>query len=101
MLGQHFRDLVNAYINSFPKASIGHDLASFSPVPNIGKENKFEYFYHPYNYLCNTAKFITYGDEVVPSARDPNFLYQELLNYRDFIDEFLASHGKTRRRIDP
>ena len=50
-------------------------------------EDKFEYFYRPYNYACNTAKFISYEFETA----NPFKAYADLLKEENFIDEYLKS----------
>ena len=63
-------------------------------------EDKFEYFYRPYNYTCNTEKYINYEGEFDKGRPDPFQLYAELLEESsgDFLDEYLASVGVTRSR---
>ena len=61
MLDTTFEDRLKSYMNRFAKGSLNHLLAQFTPVPcNEKLEDKFEFFYRPYNYTCNTAKFINY-----------------------------------------
>ena len=43
----------------------------FFPVPPFDShlEDKFEYFYRPYNYEANTKKYISYEGEDDPPGR--------------------------------
>ena len=89
------------FIRSFPEGSLGRILASFCPVPSTGKlEDKFEYFYRPYSYVCNTQKYITYEGVGSKGERDPYELYEELLKTEHFIDTYLRSRGKNTRKTD-
>ena len=40
-----------------------NDLSKFCPVPNRRLENKFRWFYKPYNYTTNTAKYMDFSSE--------------------------------------
>ena len=55
----------------------------FFPVPPYDShlEDKFEYFYRPYNYEANTKKYISYESENDPPGRiNPFRVYKELLH---------------------
>ena len=64
-------------------------------------EDKFEYFYRPYNYICNVEKFINYDGEAIKGDKDPFRLYEELLSEEPYIDEFLRSKGMARSQSEP
>ena len=89
---------IKSYIAQFPEGSLNHMLAQFSPVPtNHRLEDKFEYFYRPYNYTCNVAKYINYEGEGVRGENNPYKLYQEILRENHFIEEFLISCNSHKR----
>lgn len=64
-------------------------------------EEKFEYFYRPYNYKANTQKYITYSGVGKRGERDPYMLLDELIHTEHFIDTFLKSMGKSARKVEP
>ena len=102
MLDNKLNDRLRKYMDSFPDGSLGKILASFCPVPGSGKlEDKFEFFYRPYNYWCNTQKFISYQGEGRKGERDPYTLYNELLNSEHFIDTYLRSLSLKTRPKEP
>jgi hypothetical protein len=77
-------------MSQFTECSVNHLLAQFSPVPNHNKlEDKFEYFYRPYNYACNTSKFISYEFALA----NPFKAYVDLANEESFIEEYFKSLG--------
>ena len=39
-------------------------------VPAVSLENKFTYFYRPYNYEVNTDKFMTFEDNICEEKRE-------------------------------
>ena len=96
-------DRIRKFINSFPKQSLNHELAKFCPVPdNERLEDKFEFFYRPYNYPSNTRKYISY-DEYGTGRLDscPFKRYQEWLLENHFLDEYKQSMGLGRSRSEP
>ena len=66
-------------------------------------EDKFEYFYRPYTYRCNTEKFISYEGEGVKGQPNPFQLFDELVKEEKeyFLDEYLVSCGATRSQSHP
>ena len=77
----------------------------FFPVPPYDShlEDKFEYFYRPYNYEANTKKYISYESENDPPGRiNPFRVYQEILQEEEtnFIEIYLNSLGK-RSQSEP
>ena len=74
-------------MKSFPEGSLAKLIAEFSPVPNAERlEDKFEFFYRPYNYTCNAQKYIDFGEEL---KADPFLRYTELIENVHFLDEYL------------
>ena len=54
-------------------------LAEFSPIPNSESlEDKFEYFYRPYNYNINSTKYMIYAEEGYKHP-DPYRILDELI----------------------
>ena len=99
----HYDEQIKAYVNSFPQGSTAFQIAEYCPVPSTSKiEDKFEYFYRPYSYTCNTQKFISYnnGPAGLNTERNPYALYRELIYSENFIDEFLRSVG-ARNALSP
>lgn len=102
VLDDKFEESVQKYMNEFPEGSLNHLLAEFSPVPTSQiLEDKFEYFYRPYNYICNVEKFINYDGEAIKGDSDPFKLYEEILSEEPYIDEFLRSKGMARSQSEP
>ena len=52
-------------------------------------EDKFEYFYRPYNYTCNSKKYISYEGTGPKGEHNPFQLIDELENETHFLDEYL------------
>ena len=93
------------YIANQHYDSLEAELATFFPVPPYDShlEDKFEYFYRPYNYEANTKKYISYEGENDPPGRiNPFRVYEELLHEHEthFIEIYLRSLGK-RSQSEP
>ena len=68
-------------------------------MPNSERlEDKFEYFYRPYNYLCNSQKYINFAEN---EKVDPFARYRELISEEHFIDIYLKSHNIQRSKSEP
>ena len=93
-----FDDRIQDFVNSFPDGSLSKQLAEYSPVPaSEALEDKFEYFYRPYNYTCNSKKYISYEGNGPKGEHNPFELLKELDNETHFIDEYLNSCGVHNR----
>ena len=104
VLDNTYMNRVNQYLDSFPLGSLNHLLAQFSPVPMTeALEDKFEYFYRPYTYRCNTEKFISYEGEGTKGQPNPFQLYEELIEEEKeaYLDLYLDSCGTTRNKSNP
>ena len=90
-------------MNRFQPDSVNRMLAEFSPVPNSESlEDKFEYFYRPYNYNINSTKFMIYADEGYKHP-DPYRILDELIeeDKEDFIPDYFKSLGINKSRSCP
>ena len=76
------------------KFDLHKQINLMNPTPEINIK-KFDYFYKPYNYVCNTKKFITYHDEQVLNdgcaepltgwAQVHDFLLKSDFRVREFV----------------
>ena len=65
---------------------------------NERAEDKFEFFYRPYNYICNLDKYISYDGYGAKGQTDPFKLYKELMEEEHYLDTYIKSVGLEKTR---
>ena len=97
-LDDGYNKRVKEFKTKFPRGSLERLMANWAPVPtNKQMEDRYEFYYRPYNYACNINKYLTF-DHV---TENPFKAFAELEKEETEIEKFLRSKGKQRSGSEP